>query len=62
MLQYDNICFDYSTLQDDLIVIHIQGDFANLIECVFKTEFLSTLNKRYKDKTQKDLKISFNNT
>ncbi|XP_033750743.1 unconventional myosin-Ie-like isoform X1 [Pecten maximus] len=48
-----------STLQDDLFVLHIQNDYASLLESVFKTEFLSTLSKRYKDKTSKELRTQF---
>lgn len=49
----------YSTMQDDLMVLHIQNDYATVLESVFKTEFLSLLTKRYKDKTGKDLRLQF---
>ncbi|OWF39023.1 Unconventional myosin-Ie [Mizuhopecten yessoensis] len=51
-----------STLQDDLFVIHIQNEYASLLESVFKTEFLSTLSKRYKDKTGNELRTQFSDT
>jgi len=54
-----NDLFVCSTLQDDYFLMFVQNDFASLLECVFKTEFLSTLDKRYKDKTNKDLIIKF---
>ena len=46
-------------MQDDIFVVHIQNDYASVLESVFKTEFLSLLVKRYKDKTGKDLKLQF---
>ena len=48
-----------STMQDDLFVLHIQNDYASVLESVFKTEFLTLLTKRYKDKTGKDLRLQF---
>ena len=49
-----------STRQDDLVVIHVQNEFGSLIETKFKTEFLTTLSKRYKEKIGRDLRIDFN--
>ncbi|WAQ98849.1 MYO1E-like protein [Mya arenaria] len=50
------------TMQDDLMVLHIQNDYASVLESVFKTEFLSLLTKRYKDKTGKDLRLQFSDS
>ncbi|XP_052793613.1 unconventional myosin-Ie-like isoform X2 [Mya arenaria] len=52
----------FSTMQDDLMVLHIQNDYASVLESVFKTEFLSLLTKRYKDKTGKDLRLQFSDS
>ena len=46
-------------MQDDFFVLHIQADYASVLESVFKTEFLSLLFKRYKEKTGKDLRLQF---
>ncbi|KAK3098251.1 hypothetical protein FSP39_017626 [Pinctada imbricata] len=51
-----------STLQDDLFIIHINNDYSSLLESVFKTEFLMTLSKKYKEKTSRELSIIFNDT
>ncbi|PVD20173.1 hypothetical protein C0Q70_20668 [Pomacea canaliculata] len=48
-----------STLQDDFFIIHIQGDYCSFLESVFKTEFLTALSKRYKEKVGKTLDIRF---
>ena len=48
-----------STLQDDLFVVHVKDDYASLLESVFKTEFLTILAKRYKEKVQKQLRLDF---
>lgn len=49
----------FSPYQDDIFVIHIENDFSSMLESMFKTEFLMTLKKRYKDKTNRELHISF---
>ncbi|KAK3585324.1 hypothetical protein CHS0354_040273 [Potamilus streckersoni] len=51
-----------STMQDDFFVLHIQNEYSSVLESIFKTEFLSTLCKRYKDKTGKDLKLQFSDS
>lgn len=51
--------FFSSPLQDDIFVIHIENDFSSMLESMFKTEFLMTLKKRYKDKMNRELPISF---
>lgn len=49
----------FSTMQDDLFILHIQNEYASVLESIFKTEFLSLLTKRYKDKTGKELRLQF---
>uniref|UniRef100_A0A8C9TLU6 Osteoclast-stimulating factor 1 n=1 Tax=Scleropages formosus TaxID=113540 RepID=A0A8C9TLU6_SCLFO len=49
-----------STLQDDFLIIH-EEQYDSVLECIFKTEFLSLLYKRYEEKTQRKLPIKFNN-
>lgn len=58
--QIQQICF--STMADDLFVLHVQNDYASVLESVFKTEFLTLLTKRYKDKTGKDLRLTFSDS
>uniref|UniRef100_A0A3B3SIM4 Osteoclast-stimulating factor 1 n=1 Tax=Paramormyrops kingsleyae TaxID=1676925 RepID=A0A3B3SIM4_9TELE len=49
-----------STVQDDFLIIH-EEQYDSVLECNFKTEFLSLLYKRYEEKTRKKLPIKFNN-
>ncbi|KAJ8398452.1 hypothetical protein AAFF_G00427070 [Aldrovandia affinis] len=49
-----------STLQDDFFVVH-EEHYDSVLQCIFKTEFLSLLYKRYEEKTQRKLPLKFNN-
>ncbi|KAJ8287983.1 hypothetical protein COCON_G00006420 [Conger conger] len=49
-----------STLQDDFFIVH-EEHYDSVLQCVFKTEFLSLLYKRYEEKTQRKLPLKFNN-
>ena len=49
----------FSTRQDDLFIIHVQNEYSSLLESKFKTEFLTTLSKRYKDSMGKPLRLDF---
>ncbi|KAL2084597.1 hypothetical protein ACEWY4_020115 [Coilia grayii] len=49
-----------STLQDDFFIVH-EEHYDSALQCVFKTEFLSLLYKRYEEKTKRKLPIKFNN-
>ncbi|XP_055522257.1 LOW QUALITY PROTEIN: unconventional myosin-Ie-like, partial [Leucoraja erinacea] len=49
-----------SPLQDDFLVLH-ESHYDSVLESAFKTEFLSLLCKRYKERTQSDLTIKFGN-
>uniref|UniRef100_A0A8C7ZTH1 Osteoclast-stimulating factor 1 n=1 Tax=Oryzias sinensis TaxID=183150 RepID=A0A8C7ZTH1_9TELE len=46
---------------DDFMILHEQ-EYDSLLECIFKTEFISLLAKRFEEKTQKKLPLKFNNT
>ncbi|XP_039629661.1 unconventional myosin-Ie isoform X1 [Polypterus senegalus] len=50
-----------STMQDDFIILHEQ-EYDSLLECTFKTEFISLLAKRYEERTQRKLPLKFSNT
>ncbi|XP_053720613.1 unconventional myosin-Ie isoform X3 [Synchiropus splendidus] len=50
-----------STLQDDFLIIH-EHEYDSLLECVFKTEFISLLARRFEEKTQRKLPLKFSNT
>ncbi|XP_063045801.1 unconventional myosin-Ie [Engraulis encrasicolus] len=50
-----------STLQDDFLILHEQ-EYDSLLECVFKTEFISLLSRLYEEKTQRKLPLKFGNT
>ncbi|KAL8611996.1 Unconventional myosin-Ie [Nucella lapillus] len=51
-----------STLQDDFLILHVVGEYCSFLETVFKTEFLTTLSKRYKDKTGRTLELKFSDS
>uniref|UniRef100_A0A8C1QUU0 Osteoclast-stimulating factor 1 n=1 Tax=Cyprinus carpio TaxID=7962 RepID=A0A8C1QUU0_CYPCA len=50
-----------STMQDDFMILHEQ-EYDSLLECVFKTEFISLLARRYEERTQKKLPLKFSTT
>uniref|UniRef100_A0A3Q0QYC1 Osteoclast-stimulating factor 1 n=1 Tax=Amphilophus citrinellus TaxID=61819 RepID=A0A3Q0QYC1_AMPCI len=50
-----------STMQDDFLILHEQ-EYDSLLECVFKTEFISLLAQRFEEKTQRKLPLKFSNT
>uniref|UniRef100_A0A8C3AVP0 Osteoclast-stimulating factor 1 n=1 Tax=Cyclopterus lumpus TaxID=8103 RepID=A0A8C3AVP0_CYCLU len=50
-----------STMQDDFMIMHEQ-EYDSLLECVFKTEFISLLARRFEEKTQRKLPLKFSNT
>ncbi|XP_034536751.1 unconventional myosin-Ie isoform X2 [Notolabrus celidotus] len=50
-----------STMQDDFMILHEQ-EYDSLLDCVFKTEFISLLSRRFEEKTQKKLPLKFSNT
>ncbi|XP_077576442.1 myosin IEb isoform X2 [Stigmatopora nigra] len=49
-----------STLQDDIFILH-QEEYDSVLQSVFKTEFLSLLLRRHREKTRGDLPLKFNN-
>ncbi|XP_046897395.1 unconventional myosin-Ie [Hypomesus transpacificus] len=50
-----------STMQDDLLVLHEQ-EYDSLLECTFKTEFISLLARRFEERTQRKLPLKFGTT
>ncbi|CAJ1049205.1 unconventional myosin-Ie isoform X1 [Xyrichtys novacula] len=50
-----------STMQDDFMILHEQ-EYDSLLECVFKTEFISLLARRFEERTQRKLPLKFSNT
>ncbi|KAJ3593607.1 hypothetical protein NHX12_005941 [Muraenolepis orangiensis] len=50
-----------STMQDDLLILHEQ-EYDSLLECVFKTELISLLSRRFEEKTQRKLPLKFSTT
>uniref|UniRef100_A0A7N6AXC2 Osteoclast-stimulating factor 1 n=1 Tax=Anabas testudineus TaxID=64144 RepID=A0A7N6AXC2_ANATE len=50
-----------STMQDDFMILHEQ-EYDSLLECIFKTEFISLLARRFEEKTQRKLPLKFSNT
>lgn len=47
--------------QDNFVIIHTKEDYASLLELIFKTEFLSVLNKKYLEDIGHSLNIKFSN-
>lgn len=45
--------------QDDFVVIHVKNEYDSLIECMFKTEFITILNKKYQELCRKPLILNF---
>ncbi|GAB6019968.1 Unconventional myosin-Ie [Chamberlinius hualienensis] len=59
-IDLDNIVqISLSILQDDFIVIHVKNDYDSLIEVPLKTEFLSILNKKCKERFGRELSLRF---
>ncbi|XP_047117014.1 unconventional myosin-Ie-like [Schistocerca piceifrons] len=50
-----------STFQDDFIIIHMKEEYDSFLEMVFKTEFLTTLNKKFQAHLARNLHIKFSN-
>ena len=48
-----------SPKQDDYMVIFINDTYAACLEVPLKTEFVTTLSKKYKERVGKELKIMF---
>ncbi len=48
-------------MQDDFMILH-EEEYDSLLECVFKTEFISLLARRYEQRTQKKLPLKFSTT
>ncbi|XP_043994741.1 unconventional myosin-Ie isoform X1 [Gambusia affinis] len=55
------LALSLSTMQDDFIILHEQ-EYDSLLECIFKTEFISLLSRRFEEKTRRKLPLKFNNT
>ncbi|XP_036391350.1 unconventional myosin-Ie-like [Megalops cyprinoides] len=47
-----------SPMQDDFLILHEQ-EYDSLLECTFKTEFVSLLARRFEEKTQRKLPLKF---
>ncbi|XP_037612098.1 unconventional myosin-Ie isoform X2 [Sebastes umbrosus] len=55
------LALSLSTMQDDFMILHEQ-EYDSLLECIFKTEFISLLDRRFEEKTQRKLPLKFSNT
>lgn len=51
-----------SDVQDDFIVFHVNNDYDTLLQSIFKTELLSTLNKKLKEGFDRTLNLHFNDS
>ena len=57
---FTEISADFSTMQDDYFVLNVADEYGSFLENVFKTEFLTVLSKKFKDRTKQNLNIQFN--
>eukprot|EP00092_Neocalanus_flemingeri_P052340 GFUD01061174.1.p1 GENE.GFUD01061174.1~~GFUD01061174.1.p1 ORF type:complete len:1149 (-),score=317.13 GFUD01061174.1:56-3502(-) len=48
-----------STRQDDIVIIHINGDYASCLNIPLKTELVTMLQRKVKERTNKEMKIVF---
>ena len=48
-----------STRQDDFVVLHVDSDYDTPLELVFKTEFLTVLDEKYRILTSRSLTVNF---
>ncbi|XP_056134061.1 unconventional myosin-Ie isoform X2 [Lampris incognitus] len=55
------LAISLSTMQDDFLILHEQ-EYDSLLECIFKTEFISLLARRFEEKTQRKLPLKFSST
>ena len=51
-----------SPRQDDILVIHMNGDYASCLNIPLKTEFVTMLQRKVKERTNSNLKILFSDT
>jgi len=51
-----------SPRQDDIVVIHMNGDYASCLNIPLKTEFVTMLQRKVKERTNRDLKIMFSDS
>lgn len=50
-----------STLQDNLVVIHVRNDYEMVVEVEFKAEFIMLLNRKLKEHHNRELPLNFTN-
>ena len=64
MLRVIFVCWQVtlSPRQDDVVVIHMTGDYASCLNIPLKTEFITMLQKKVKERTNNNLKILFSDT
>ncbi|XP_050400125.1 unconventional myosin-Ie isoform X2 [Patella vulgata] len=51
-----------STLQDDFFILNVVNEYSSFLESVFKTEFLTVLSRKYKDRTGKTIPLNFSDS
>jgi len=62
-LDLENIAkVSLSSRQDDILVIHINGDYASCLNIPLKTEFVTMLQRKIKERTNNNMKIMFSDT
>ena len=51
-----------SPLQDDVVVLHVTGDHASMLDISLKTEFITMLSKKTEERTNRKLRLEFMET
>ena len=59
-LEFDMITkVSLSPRQDDVVIIEVRGEHASVLDIPLKTEFITQLVKKIKEKTKRDLNLEF---
>lgn len=48
-----------STFQDDIVLLHVRNDYESLLDIRLKTEFLMVLNRKLKERFNRELPLNF---
>ncbi|KAJ3223556.1 Unconventional myosin-Ie [Clydaea vesicula] len=49
-----------STKNDDFFILHIPSEYDNVLESIFKTEFITVFSEKYREETGRTLNLEFN--
>lgn len=52
----------FSSMQDDFFIVQVANEYDSVFESLFKTEFLHVLSKTFKNKLNRELRLTFGNS